>query len=132
MFTSVLRSDAELFNGLDYTIPRLTYCECLRTSPEADFCFKRHLKINLVKAKALTFPLCPLINRAAMGRARFMFYQGFFFRRFVADKTQTSPGHTSNDATYGVYSCKEYTENLCIILFFSTKKLSLQQGGRMG
>ena len=36
----------------------------------------------------------------------------FFFRRFVGDQTQTSLGHTSNDATYGVYSCKEYTENL--------------------
>ena len=41
------------------------------------------------------------------------FTRGFFcFRRFVGDQTQTSLGHTSNDATYGVYSCKEYTANL--------------------
>ena len=36
----------------------------------------------------------------------------FFFRRFVCDQTQTSLGQTSNDATYGVYSCKEDIENL--------------------
>ena len=49
-----------------------------------------------------------IINRAAMGRARFMFYPGFFFffRRFVGDQTQTFLGHNSNDATYGDYSCK--------------------------
>ena len=45
-------------------------------------------------------------NRAAMGRARFMFYPRFFFRRFVGDQTQTSLGQTSNDATYDVYSSK--------------------------
>ena len=66
-----------------------------------------------------------------MGRARFMFYPWFFltarpwaergscftrgfffFGSFVGDQTQTSLGQTSNDATYGVYSCKEYIENL--------------------
>ena len=67
-----------------------------------------------------------------MGRARFLFYpvfffltarpwaergscftRGFFFsRRFVGDQTQTSLAQTSNDATYGVYSCKEYFEYL--------------------
>ena len=54
------------------------------------------------------------INRAAMGRARFMFYPWFFFffGSFVGDQTQTSLGQTSNDATYGVSSCKEYIENL--------------------
>ena len=33
-----------------------------------------------------------LINRAAMGRARFLLYTGFFFlfRFFVGDQTQTS------------------------------------------
>ena len=36
----------------------------------------------------------------------------FFFGSFVGDQTQTSLGHTSNDATYGVSSCKEYIENL--------------------
>ena len=42
-------------------------------------------------------------NRAAMGRARFMFYPWFFFfGSFVGDQTQTSLGQTSNDATYGV------------------------------
>ena len=48
-----------------------------------------------------------------MGQRGSCFTRGyFFFRRFVGDQTQTSLGHTSNDATSGVYSCKEYTENL--------------------
>ena len=72
-----------------------------------------------------------LINRAAMGRRGSCFTRGFFltarpwaergscftrgfffFGSFVGDQTQTSLGHTSNDATYGVSSCKEYIENL--------------------
>ena len=36
----------------------------------------------------------------------------FFFGSFVGDQTQTSLGQTSNDATYGVSSCKEYIENV--------------------
>ena len=56
---------------------------------------------------------CGFFNRAAMGWRGSCFTRGFFFfRRFVGDQTQTSLGHTSNDATYGVYSCKECTENL--------------------
>ena len=49
-----------------------------------------------------------------MGRRGSCFTRGFFFffRRFVGDQTQTSLGHTSNDATYGVYSRKEYIEYL--------------------
>ena len=31
-----------------------------------------------------------LINRAAMGRARFLFYTGFIIFFFVGDQTQTS------------------------------------------
>ena len=45
-------------------------------------------------------------------QARLKDLKDLVFRRFVGDQTQTSLGHTSNDATYGVYSCKEYIENL--------------------
>ena len=60
-----------------------------------------------------------------MGRARFMFYPWVFFsfRRFVGDYTQTSLGHTSNDATYGVYSCKDYTANLWILYSFFNQEI---------
>ena len=81
---------------------------------ERGSCFTRGFfnRAAMGRARFMFYPGF-FFNRAAMGRARFMFYPWvFFFRRFVGDQTQTSLGQTSNDATYGVYSCKEYTANL--------------------
>ena len=46
-----------------------------------------------------------LINRAAMGRARFLIYPWFilFFFCHVGELNQTSLGQNSYDATYVVY-----------------------------
>ena len=55
-----------------------------------------------------TGPAYGVVNRAAMGRARFMFYPWFF--SFCVERPKLPLGHivswTSNRATYDVYSLK--------------------------
>ena len=50
-----------------------------------------------------------LINRAAMGRARFLIYLFFFvFSRFCVERPKLPLGQTSNHATWDDY----YTDNV--------------------
>ena len=70
-----------------------------------------------------------IINRAAMGRARFMVYPWFFFFDFCASRPKLPLGQILSHATCDVYSQKA-VETL-INLIFRGKKLKTQRSSKI-